>query len=115
MVKYLTQYSNRKDFFSGLKENEVFMYSYLDFKWEDIIKIAEENNVDVEYIKKGTDEYKQYGECAAKVLKIGGRIYEYKVGSEEVIKVEARDEAAARIKLVEKLFKNNYITLKKAN
>lgn len=115
MVKYLTQHANRKDFFSELQENEIFMYSYLDFKWEDVLKIAEENNVHIEYIQKGTEEYKQYGECAAKVLKIGGRIYEYKVGSEEVIKVEARDEAAARIKLVEKLFKNNYITLKKAN
>lgn len=112
MVKYLTQHSNQKDFFSELQEKEIFMYSYLDFKWEDILKIAEDNNVEIEYVKRGTDNYKKYGECAVKVIKLSGKIFEYKISTGEVIKVEARNEEIARLRLIEYLFENNYVALK---
>jgi hypothetical protein len=112
MVKYLTQHTNPKDFFSELQENEIFMYSYLDFKWEDVSKLAEENNASVEYIQKGTDEYKIYGECAVRVIRLRGKIFEYKIASGEIIKIEARDEETAKLRLVEHLFKNNYVILK---
>lgn len=113
MIKYLTQHTNCKEFFSELEENEIFMYSYLDFKWDDVVKLAKENMVNLEYIQKGTEEYKKYGECAVKVVKLSGKVYEYETASGEIIKIEARDKEAASLRLVEYLFENNYITLKK--
>lgn len=113
MVKFLTQHTNFTNFFSELQENEVFMYSYLDFKWEDVVKIAEENRIKIEYIKKGTQDYKKYGECAAKVTGISGKVYEYKTASDETIKIEAKNEANARLKLLDYLFAKNYVRLNK--
>jgi len=115
MIKYLTKYTDIKEFFSVLDENEIFMYSYLDFKWEDILEFAETNRVNIEYIEKGTDEYKKYGECTAKVVKFKENVYEYKVNSSDSIKIEARSEESAREKLVSYLFKSNIITLSKVS
>jgi hypothetical protein len=115
MVKYLTKYTNTKEFFSHLEENEVFMYSYLDFIWDDIVKLAEENKVNIEYIVKGTDEYKKYGECTAKVIKFKGMVYEFQIDSKETIKIEARTEESAREKLVKYLFNSNIIILNKVS
>lgn len=114
MVKFLTQHTNFEDFFSELQENEVFMYSYLDFKWEDVVKIAEKNKIKLEYIKKGTEDYRKYGECAAKVTGISGNVYEYKLASNETIKIEAINEANARLKLLDYLFTKNYVKLDKS-
>lgn len=114
MVKFLTQYTNFEDFFSELQENEVFMYSYHDFKWEDVVKIAEENKIKIEYIKKGTEDYKKYGECSAKITGIGGKVYEYRLSSEKTIKIEAKNETNARLKLLDYLFASNYIKLNKS-
>lgn len=111
MVKFLSQYTNYKDFFSQLKENEIFMYSYHDFNYDDIVRIAEENKINVEYIKKGTDDYKKYGECAVRVVNINEKIYKYKISSGEVIEVKAKNENFAKHKLIDYLFKEGYISL----
>jgi hypothetical protein len=113
MVKYLTQHTNHKSFFSELLEGEVFMYSYTDYTWEDVVKISEESNIEVEYIQKGTEDYKRYGECSARVVSIKGKTFEYKIGSEEVVIIEARDEESARAKLIDYLFDKAYIVLNK--
>lgn len=115
MVKYLTQHTEIKKFFLDLEENEIFMYSYLDFTWEDILKLAEENKIKIEYIVKGTAEYKKYGECTARVVKMRGKVYEFKVNFGETVKIEARTEEAAREKLVDYLFENKLITLNKVS
>lgn len=113
VIKYLTQHTNHKDFFSELRENEIFMYSYIDYKWQEVVKLAEENKVKLEYVKKGTDDYRKYGECSARVVNIKGKVFEYKIDSKEVVKIEARDEESARAKLIEYLFDRDYITLEK--
>jgi hypothetical protein len=113
MVKFLTQHTNHKNFFSELQEGEIFMYSYMDYTWEEVVKIAEESKVKLEYIKKGTEDYRKYGECSARILNIKGKVFEYKIGSEEVVKIEARDEESARIKLIDYLFDEDYIVLNK--
>lgn len=113
MIKYLTQHVNHKRFFSELREDEIFMYSYVDFTWEQIIELAEENKVKLEYIQKGTDEYKMYGECSARVVDIKGRVFEYRISSKEIVKIEARDEESARVKLIDYLFSEDYIILEK--
>jgi hypothetical protein len=113
MVKFLTQHTNHKNFFSELQEGEIFMYSYMDYTWEEVVKIAEESKVKLEYIKKGTEDYRKYGECSARILNIKGKVFEYKIGSEEVVKIEARDEESARTKLIDYLFDENYIVLNK--
>jgi hypothetical protein len=115
VVKYLSKYTDIKEFFLELKENEIFMYSYLDYKWDDILKFADENRVKIEYIEKGTDEYKKYGECAAKVVKFKQKVYEFKVNSSESIKIEARTEQSAREKLMSYLFNSNIIKLDKVS
>jgi arginine deiminase len=113
MVKFLTQHTNHKNFFSELQEGEIFMYSYTDYTWEEVIKIAEESKVKLEYIKKGTEDYRKYGECSARIVNIKGKVFEFKIGSEEVVKIEARDEESARTKLIDYLFDENYIVLNK--
>jgi arginine deiminase len=113
MVKFLTQHTNHKNFFSELQEGEIFMYSYTDYTWEAVIKIAEESKVKLEYIKKGTEDYRKYGECSARIVNIKGKVFEFKIGSEEVVKIEARDEESARTKLIDYLFDENYIVLNK--
>jgi hypothetical protein len=113
VIKYLTQHTNHKDFFSELRENEIFMYSYIDYKWQEVVKLAEENKVKLEYVKKGTEDYRKYGECSARVVNIKGKVFEYKIASREVVKIEARDEESARTKLIEYLFDRDYITLEK--
>jgi hypothetical protein len=113
MVKFLTQHTNHKNFFSELQEGEIFMYSYSDYTWEAVIKIAEESKVKLEYIKKGTEDYRKYGECSARIVNIKGKVFEFKVGSEEVVKIEARDEESARTKLIDYLFDEDYIVLNK--
>lgn len=115
MVKYLTQHTDIKKFFLELEENEIFMYSYLDYTWEEIIKLAEENKVKIEYIAKGTEEYKKYGKCTARVIRMQGKIFEYIINSDETIKIEARTEESAREKLVDYLFKRNVIILNKVS
>lgn len=115
MVKYLTQHTDSKSFFLELEENEIFMYSYLDFTWESVEKLAEENKIKIEHIVKGTEEYKKYGECTARVIKMEGKVYEYKINSGETIKIEARTEESAREKLVDYLFKSNLVTLNKVS
>ncbi|QGU94217.1 hypothetical protein GOM49_02860 [Clostridium bovifaecis] len=113
MDKFLTLHTNKKEFFKDLKKNDIFVYSYHDYKWDDVIKVAEENRVKLQYIMKGTPEYKYYGECAAKVVSIAEDTYEFKMSSGEIIKIEAEDEEMARLKLLDYLFQNNYITKKK--
>jgi hypothetical protein len=113
MVKFLTRHTNHKNFFSELQEGEIFMYSYMDYTWEEVVKIAEESKVKLEYIKKGTEDYRKYGECSARIVNIKGKVFEFKIGSEEVVKIEARDEESARTKLIDYLFDENYIVLNK--
>jgi hypothetical protein len=113
MVKFLTQHTNHKNFFSELQEGEIFMYSYMDYTWEEVVKIAEESKVKLEYVKKGTEDYRKYGECSAKILNIKGKVFEYRIGSGEVVKIEARDEESARTKLIDYLFDKDYIVLNK--
>ncbi len=113
MVKYLTQHTNNKKFFSELQEGEIFMYSYMDYTWEDVLKISEENRINLEYVQKGTADYKKYGECSARVINIKGKVFEYKIGSEDAVKIEARDEKSAREKLIDYLFEEDYIVLEK--
>jgi hypothetical protein len=113
MVKYLSRHSNHRDFFRELREGEIFMYSYMDYTWEQVLKIADENAVKLEYVKKGTEDYKKFGECSARVIDIKGKVFAYKIGSEEVVKIEARDEDSARAKLIDYLFDRDYIVLEK--
>lgn len=113
MVKYLTQHTNHKSFFSELQVDEIFMYSYIDYTWEEVVKAAEESKITLEYIKKGTEDYKKYGECSARVVDIKGKIFEFKIGNELVVSIEARDEKGARAKLIDHLFDEQYIVLQK--
>lgn len=112
MINFLTQHSNAKEFFRSLKEKEVFMYSYLDFNREQVIELAEDNGVKIEYIEKGTEEYKRYGECSAKVVSVIVKIYEFKINSEDIINIEAPTEEKAKDKLIELLFKNKFIVMR---
>lgn len=114
MVKFLTQHTNQKHFFSDLKEDEIFMYSYHDFTWEEVVKAAEQNTVKIEYIKKGTEDYKKYGECSARVVDVKEEVFEYEIGSEQTIRIKAKNEQMARLKLIQYLFDRNYINLKEA-
>jgi hypothetical protein len=115
MDKFLTLHTNKKDFFKELKKDEIFVYSYHDFKWDDVLKIAEENGVKLEYIKKGTPEYKYYGECATKVIHITEEVFQFQINSGEMIKIKAENEEEARLKLLDYLFENNYVIQKKEN
>ena len=110
-MKFLTQHSNKEDFFKELKEDEIFMYSYHDYKWEDIIKFAEEYKIKIEYIKKGSEDYKKYGECAAKVVNIKTKIFNFKINLKESITVESQSEEAARLRLLDILFNKGYVKL----
>lgn len=114
MVKFLTQHTNHKKFFSELRENEIFMYDYHDFTKEEVLKAAEKYKVKVEYIERGTDDYKKYGECALRVINVEEGIYEYEISSGESIKIRAKNEQSARLKLMQYLFDKNYINLKEA-
>lgn len=113
MINFLTQHSNVEGFFNGLKEQEIFMYSYLDFKWEEVVELAEGNGLKLQYIEKGTEEYKKYGECAARVVSITGKTYEFKINSNDIIKIEAASEEKAKYKLMDLLLKNKYIVMRK--
>lgn len=115
MDKYLTAYTNKKDFFKELKKNEIFGYSYHDYKWDDVVKIAEDNGVKLEYIKKGTPEYKYHGEHAARIINTSEEVFQFKMNSGEIIKIEAEDDDEARLKLLDYLFESNYITQEKEN
>lgn len=114
MMKFLTQYLNKEEFFNGLKEGEIFMYSFHDFKWEDVIKLAEENKIKIEYIKKGTEDYKKYGECAAMVVSIRTKKFNFKINSKELIEIESQSEESARMRLLDILFNDGYIKLEEA-
>lgn len=114
-MKFLTQYSNKEDFFNELKEGEIFMYSYHDYKWEDIINLAEEHKTQIDCIKKGTEDYRMYGECAVKVLNIKTKIFSYNINSKESIKIESQSEESAKLRLLDILFKKGYIKLEKTN
>ncbi len=108
-MKFLTQYSNKENFFKELKEGEIFMYSFHDYKWEDIVKFAEEYKIDVDSIKKGTEDYKMYGECAAKVLNIRTKKFSFIIDTKEAIKIESQSEEAAKLRLLEILFNKGYL------
>lgn len=112
MTKFLSKNTNLESFFMELKENEVFMYSYHDFEWDDVVKLANEHGVSIEYVKKGTEEYKLYGECSAKVLNEVNYIFKFELKDGEQFEVKAQSEELARIKLLELLFDNGYISLK---
>lgn len=115
MVKFLTQHTNHKKFFSELKENEIFMYDYHDFDREKVSKLAEEHNVKVEYIERGTEDYKKYGECALKVINVEEQIFEYEIDfSKETLIIKAKSEQMAQLKLMQYLFEKNYINLREA-
>jgi hypothetical protein len=114
-MKFLTQYLNKEDFFNELKEGEIFMYSYHDYKWEDIIKIAEEYKIKIDCIKKGTEEYKKYGECAAKVLNKQAKLFSFKIDSKESIEIESQSEESAKLRLLDILFNKGYIKLEEVN
>jgi hypothetical protein len=115
MMKFLTQYLNKEDFFNELKQGEVFMYSYHDYKWDDIVKFAEEHKIKIDYIKKGTEDYKKYGECAAKVVNIRTKIFSFKFNSKESIEIESQSEELARLRLLDILFNKGYIKLEEIN
>lgn len=110
MVKFLTQFSHKEEFFRELQENEIFMYSYRDFQWEDILAFAEQYGVEIQYIAKGTEEYKKYGECAARVINSNEKIFKFEIALEEVIEIKAKNEQSARNKLLEYLFSKGLIT-----
>lgn len=111
-MKFLTEYSNKENFFKELKEGEVFMYSFHDYKWEDIVKFAEEYKINVDSIKKGTEDYKMYGECAAKVLNIRTKKFSFILDTNEAIEIESQSEEAAKLRVLEVLFNKGYIKLK---
>lgn len=111
MMKFLTQYLNKEEFFNELKEDEIFMYSFHDYKWEDIIKFAEEHKVKIEPTKKGTEDYKKYGQCAAKVVSKRTKVFSFKIDSKESIEIESRSEELARLNLLDILFDKGYIKL----
>jgi hypothetical protein len=115
MMKFFTQYLNKEAFFNELTEGEVFMYSFHDFKWEDIIKFAEEYKVKIERMIKGTEDYKKYGECAAKVVNKKAKVFSFKIDSKESIEVESNSEEAARLRLLDILFNKGYIKLEEIN
>lgn len=108
-MKFLTKYSNKENFFKELKEEEIFMYSFHDYTWEDVIKFAEEHKVKINYIKKGTEDYRKYGECSAKVVTIKRKKFNFKINSNECIEIESQSEESARLKLVDILFEKGYI------
>lgn len=109
MMKFLTQHSNKKDFFMELKEDEIFMYSYHDYQWEDIIKLSKEYDIKVDNIKKGSEDYKKYGECAAKVVQIKTNIYSFQIDLKESIKIESQSQEEAKLRLLDILFNKGYI------
>jgi DNA polymerase elongation subunit (family B) len=110
-MKFLTQHTNKEDFFKELKEDEIFMYSYHDFKWDDIIKFAEEYKIKIDYIKKGSEDYKKYGECSAKVINIKTKTFNFKINSKESIEIKSHSEELARLRLLDILFNKGYIKL----
>lgn len=112
-MKFLTKYLNKEEFFNKLKDGEIFMYSYHDFKWEDISNFAKEYKIQIEQIKKGTEDYKQYGECAAKLIGRKTKVFSFSFNSNESIEIEAHSEEKARIKLLDILFNKGYIKLEK--
>ena len=112
-MKFLTKYSNKEEFFNKLKDGEIFMYSYHDFKWEDISNFAKEYKIQIEQIKKGTEDYKQYGECAAKLIGRKTKVFSFSFNSNESIEIEAHSEEKAKIKLLDILFNKGYIKLEK--
>ena len=114
-MKFLTQYLNKEAFFNELKEDEIFMYSYHDYTWEDIINFAEEYKIKIDCIKKGTEDYKKYGECAAKVVNIKAKMFNFKINSKESVEIEAQSEELARFKLLDILFSKGYIKLEEIN
>ena len=52
MIEFLTQHSNKESFFKELKEDEIFMYSFHDYNWDDVMKISEEHRIQIDCIKK---------------------------------------------------------------
>lgn len=114
-MKFLTQFLNKEDFFNGLKEGEIFMYSYHDFKFEDIIKFADEYKIKIECIKKGTEDYKKYGECAVRILSKQAKIFTFNIDSKESIEIESQSEECAKLKLIDILFYKGYIKLEEVN
>ncbi len=112
-MKFLTKYLNKEEFFYKLKDGEIFMYSYHDFKWEDISNFAKAYKIQIEQIKKGTEDYKQYGECAAKLIGRKTKVFSFSFNSNESIEIEAHSEEKAKIKLVDILFSKGYIKLEK--
>jgi hypothetical protein len=115
MMKFFTQFLNKEDFFSELKEGEIFMYSFHDYKWEDIVKFAEEYKVKVDCIEKGTEDYKKYGKCAAKVVNKKTKLFSFKINSKESIEIESKSEELARLRLLDILFDKGYIKLEEIN
>ena len=61
--------------------------------------------------KKGTEDYKKYGECSAKVINIKTKTFNYQINSNEFIEIEAQSEELAKAKLIEILFERGYIKL----
>lgn len=112
MVKFLTKHTHQESFFQELKENEVFMYAYHDFRKEDVVEISKKHKVNIECILKGTEDYKLYGECAVKVTKLENKVYEFKIKSGETIKIEAQTEVNARLKLFDELFNMGYVKVR---
>lgn len=110
-MKFLAQHSNKEEFFNELNEDEIFMYSFHDYKWEDILKLAEQYNIKIDYIKKGTEDYKKYGKYSAKVVNIKTKIFVFKINSEESIKIESQSEESAKQELLNLLFSKGYIKL----
>lgn len=115
MMKFLTQHLNKEDFFNELKDGEIFMYSFHDYKWEDIVKLAEEYEVKIDSIKKGTEEYKKYGNCSAKVVDKKIKVFKFKINSKELIEVESNSEEFARLRLLDILLDKGYIELEEIN
>lgn len=111
MIKFLTQHSNKESFFKELKEDEIFMYSFHDYNWDDVVKISEDHRIQIDCIKKGTEDYKKYGECSAKVINIKTKTFNYEINSNEFIEIEAQSEELAKAKLIEILFERGYIKL----
>jgi hypothetical protein len=114
-MKFLTKYLNKEDFFNELKDGEIFMYSFHDFKWEDIVEFAEECKIKIDYIKKGTEDYRKYGECAARVVNIKKKVFSFKINSKELVEIESQSEESAKLTLLDMLFNKGYIKLEEIN
>lgn len=112
MIKFFTQHTDRHKFFQEIKEDEIFMYSYSDYDYEAIIKIAEEYDVKVEPLTKGTEEYKLYGACAVIVTEKSEserlKVYEFNIYS-NIIEIKAESEEIAKLRLLGVLFDKGII------